>query len=196
MAYGDLLRALEHEVRDQCRVLEEEARLEAVRVSEEGRRLSAAAREEALARTAAQGEALREKARRRAAQEGDRAALVEQHRLLGEVLERAREALAARSTVALTCAMLEEALADDDGAPLSLTCDPGHADACRAWMARHRPDAASRTSVTERPSPCGGVVLAVGDALEVDDTLPARLARAWPGLQIPVGRLLFGEGDA
>jgi vacuolar-type H+-ATPase subunit E/Vma4 len=196
VAYGDLLRALEHEVRDQCRAVEEEARLEAARIMEEGRRLSAAAREEALARAGAQAEAMREKARRRAAQEGDRAALVEAHRLLTDVLERSRGALAARSTPALTCAMLEEVLADDDGAPLSLTCDPGHAGACRDWMARHRPEAASRTSLTERPGPVGGVVLAIGDALVVDDTLPARLARAWPGLQIPVGRLLLGEGDA
>jgi vacuolar-type H+-ATPase subunit E/Vma4 len=196
VAYGDLLRALEHEVRDQCRAVEEEARLEAVRISEEGRRLSAAAREEALARAGAQAEAMREKARRRASQEGDRAALVEAHRLLADVLERSQRALAPRSTPALTCAMLEEVLADDDGGPLSLTCDPGHAGACRDWMARHRPDAASRTSLTERPGPCGGVVLAVGDALVVDDTLPARLARAWPALQIPVGRLLLGEGDA
>jgi len=196
VAYGDLLQALEREVRDQCRALEEEARLEALRIAEEGRALSAGAREEALGLAAAEAESLREKARRRAALEGDRAALAEEHRLLTVVLDRARAELPDRSSPALTLALLAEALADDDGSPLVVTCDPGHAGACRDWIAGHRPEAAARTSVEERAVPCGGVAIAIGRALLVDDTLPARLERAWPELQVAIGRRLFGEGDA
>jgi vacuolar-type H+-ATPase subunit E/Vma4 len=195
VAYGDLLQALQSEVRDQCRALEEEARREATRIAEEGRRLSAIAREEALGLAASEGEALRERARRRAALEEDRAVLVERHRLLASVRERARLALPDRSTPGLTCTLLAEALGDDDGAPLILTCDPGHAGACRDWLARHRPDAAARMQVVERASPEGGVTLDVGEALVVDDTLPSRLERAWPSLQAELGRLLFGAGD-
>jgi vacuolar-type H+-ATPase subunit E/Vma4 len=194
VAYGDLLRALQDEVRDQCRALEEEARREAARIAEEGRGLAAAAREEALALAASEGDSLREKARLRSALEEGRAVLVEQHRVLEEVREAARERLASRSTPGLTCSLLSEVIPDDDGSALVVTCDPGHAGACRDWLLRRHPEAAARATVIECPSPRGGVELAVGDGLIVDDTLPSRLARAWPGLGAELGRLLFG-GD-
>jgi vacuolar-type H+-ATPase subunit E/Vma4 len=195
VAYGDLLRALEEEVREQRRALEEGARREAEEIAREGRRLSAAAREEALARAAAAAEAERERARREAAQEEERALLAERRAILDRVRARARDVLPARSSPALTLRLLEEALADDDGAPLVVTCDPGHGDAVRAWMARERPAAAPRTRVEERPSPRGGVEVAVGDLLVVDDTLPSRLDRAWPALEVTLARSLLGGGD-
>jgi vacuolar-type H+-ATPase subunit E/Vma4 len=196
VAYGDLLRALEDEVREQRRALEEGARREAEEIAREGRRLSAAAREEALARAAAGAEAEREKARREAALEEEHALLAERRALLDRVRTRARDALASRSTPALTLRLLEEALVDDDGAPLVVTCDPGHGDAVRAWLDRERPDAAPRSRVEERESPVGGVDVAVGDLLVVDDTLPSRLDRAWPALEVALARSLLGGDDA
>jgi V/A-type H+-transporting ATPase subunit E len=196
VAYGDLLRALEDEVREQRRALEEGARREAEGIALEGRRLSAAAREEALARAAAAGEAEREKARREAALEEERALLAERRALLDRVRNRARDVLASRSTPALTLRLLEEALADDDGAPLAVTCDPGHGEAVRAWLGRERPAAAPRTRIEERSSPVGGVEVAVGDLLVVDDTLPSRLDRAWPVLEVALARSLLGSDDA
>jgi V/A-type H+-transporting ATPase subunit E len=193
MPYGDLLRALEEEVRGQCRALEEEARREADRIADEGRRLSAAAREEALAGAAAEREALQERARVQARSMASRAILEEERRVLAEVRSAAAGRLAGRSTPGLTCALLAEALGDDDGSPVTVTCDPGHAAAAREWIARHRPDVASRTTVVEGPA-LGGVLLRIGDGFVVDDTLPSRLARAWPALEVELGRLLFEEG--
>lgn len=196
MAYGDLLRALEDEVREERRALEEGARREAEEIAREGRRLSAASREEALARAAAGAEAEREKARREAALAEERALLAERRALLDRVRARARDALSSRSTPALTLRLLEEALADDDGAPLAVTCDPGHGDAVRAWLGRERAAAASRCQVEERGAPVGGVEVAVGDLLVVDDTLPSRLDRAWPALEVRLARTLLGGDGA
>ncbi len=193
MPYGDLLRALEEEVRGQCRALEEESRREAARVGEEARRRSAEEREAALARAAREREAGLERARTAARVEAELALLAEARRLLDGVRAEALRRLPARSTPALTCALLAESLGDDDGSTLAVTCDPGHATAVREWLARERPAAATRAGVEEGPAR-GGVVLRVGEALVVDDTLPARLGRAWPALEVELGRLLLGEG--
>ena len=195
MSYGDLLQALQDEVREQRRALEEGARREADAIAREGRRLSEAAREEALALAAAEGEAERERARREAALAVDRILLVERHALLDRVRALARERLPSRSTPTLTLALLAEALGDDDGSTLAVTCDPGHAAACRAWLARDRPALLARTSLTERSSPVGGVEVAVGDRLVVDDTLPSRLDRAWPSIEVELARDLLGIDD-
>jgi vacuolar-type H+-ATPase subunit E/Vma4 len=194
--YGELLRALEAEVRDQCRAVEESARAESLRIQEEGRRLTAAAREEALSLARADVEAVLDGARRRAARVEDLAVLAEKRRLLAEVRERVAGKLASRSTPELSCALLAEALGDDDGSPLVVTCDPGHAATCREWLRLHRPDAAARASVVERPSPCGGIELSVGELLVVDDTLPARLDLAWAALEPELARGVTGDGDA
>ena len=195
MSYGDLLQALQDEVREQRRALEEGARREADAIAREGRRLSEAAREEALALAAAEGEAERERARREAALEEDRILLVERHALLDRVRALVRERLPSLSTPTLTLALLAEALLDDDGSALSVTCDPGHAEACRAWLAQERRELLPRTSVTERSSPVGGVEVAVGDRLVVDDTLPSRLDRAWPSIEVELARELLGVDD-
>jgi vacuolar-type H+-ATPase subunit E/Vma4 len=193
--YGDLLVALEAEVREQRLAIEGEARAEAERIAEEGRRLSAATRAEALTRAGEQADAILEEARRRATVRVDRAELLARDRALAGVREAAGERLPSGSTPALTLALLAESLADDDGSPLVVTCDPGHAPACREWLERERPDAAGRTTVVEAPAARGGVELAVGRSLVVDDTLPSRLESAWPGLSVELGRILFGGLD-
>ena len=195
MSYGELLQALQDEVREQRRALEEGARREADAIAREGRRLSQAAREEALALAAAEGETERERARREAALAEDRILLVERHVLLDRVRALARERLPSRSTPTLTLALLAEALGDDDGSTLAVTCDPGHAAACRGWLAQDRPALLPRTSVTERSSPVGGVEVEVGDRLVVDDTLPSRLDRAWPSIEVELARDLLGVDD-
>jgi vacuolar-type H+-ATPase subunit E/Vma4 len=193
--YGDLLAALEAEVREQRLAIEAEARAQVERLAAEGRSLSAAAREEALARARAEGDALRGAARRRAALRTARAELLARDRALEEVRAAAAARLPGRSGPETTQALLAEAMADDDGSPLVVTCDPGHAGPCREWILRNRPGAASRATVREADAVRGGVELAVGDRLGVDDTFPARLARAWPELAPALGRILFGEAE-
>lgn len=191
MPYGELLRALEAEVDAQCRAVEEQSRREVESILAEGRREAAAAREGALARARAGAAALLEQARRRAALAVDRAVLAEQHRILGEVRAAAAAALPARSTPAVTRALLLEALGDDDGSPLQVTCDPGHADACRAGLEARDAAVAARTTVVEADAPRGGVELAVGRGLVVENTFASRLERAWPRLVPDVARGLF-----
>lgn len=195
MPYGDLLRALEAEVRAQRLAIEAEAHAEAGRIAAEGRRLSVAAREEALARAAVAAEATREEARRRAAARVERAELVARDRALALARAEVAERLAALSSPATTGALLAEVMEDDDGSDLVVTCDPGHGAACREWLARHRPGAATRARIVEAAAPRGGVALAVGDGLVVENTFPSRLDRAWPGLAPELGRLLFGDRD-
>jgi len=195
VGYGDLLRALESEVREQSAALREEARREAERVAEEGRLLSARARAEALARAAEEGGAALERARARGALAEERRLLAEKRRVLAEVRAEAASRLAAASTPALTCRLLDEALADDDGGALVAVVDPGHGEAARDHARRRHPDAAARLTVEEAAAPRGGVELRVGAGLVVDDTLPARLARAWPALEVELAPLLFGGGD-
>jgi hypothetical protein len=40
------------------------------------------------------------------------------------------------------------------------------------------------------------VEVVVGDLLVVDDTLPSRLDRAWPALEVRLARTLLGGDDA
>ncbi|HET8723621.1 MAG TPA: hypothetical protein VFM53_05400 [Anaeromyxobacteraceae bacterium] len=192
MPYGELLRALEAEVDAQCRAEEERSRREVEAILAEGRRESADARDAALARARADAAALVEQARRRAALTVDRAVLAEQHRILDAVRAAAAAALPARSTPALTRALLAEPLDDDDGSPLRVTCDPGHAAACRAAIAERGAGVAARTTVVEAEAPRGGVELSFGADLAVDNTFASRLERAWPLVLPDVARELFG----
>lgn len=195
MGYQDLLRALSEEVREQARELKESSRAEAARIAEEGQRLSAAAREEALARLAEESALARERAR-------VRASLAEEHLLLGErrrLLEELRGEVLARvpglATPALSQRLLDEALGDDDGkSPLRVVVDPGQAASGREYLARSRPDLAARTEIVEAAAPRGGVELEVGSHLSVADTLPSRLDRAWPRLEVELSPILFGGG--
>jgi vacuolar-type H+-ATPase subunit E/Vma4 len=195
VGYGELLRALEDEVREQARALREEAQREGERIAEEGRRLSAGAREEALGRVAAEGAASLERARVRAALTEERVLLAEKRRILEEVREEARQRLGRAAAPSLTCRLLDEAMGDDDGGALVAVVDPGHAGAARAHARARHPGAATRLAVEEAPSARGGVELRVGAHLVVDDTLPSRLSRAWPALEVEVASALFGGSD-
>ena len=194
MPYGDLLRALEDEVREQARTLKESARQEGERLAAEAHRLAMAAREEALARVAAEGAGASQRARIRAALTEERLLLVEKRRILEELREGALSRLPGLSTPALSCKLLDEALGDDDGSRLEAVVDPGHGEACRKHLAS-RPEFSARVEFLEAQAPRGGVELRVGDTLTVDDTLPSRLARAWPALEVEVALLLFGSAD-
>ena len=195
MAYGDLLRALQDEVREQVRALRESARAEAERLGAEARRLASEARVEALARAEEENAALRRRAVVRASLTEERLLLVERRRLVEGVRAAALARLPGLSTPELTCRLLDEALGDDDGSRLEAVVDPGHAEACRAHLAAARPELAGRTAVVEADRARGGVELRVGDRLVVDDTLPARLAHGWPRLEVEVAARLFGEPD-
>lgn len=196
MGYQDLLRALGDEVREQAHELRESSRVEAARLAEEGRRLSAAAREETLARLVEESASVRERARVRSSLAEERLLLAERRRLLeefrGEVLSR----LPGLATPALFTRLLDEALGDDDGqSPLRVVVDPGQSAACRAYLAASRPGAAARSEVVEATEPRGGVEIEVGKHLSVVDTLPSRLDRAWPRLEVEISPILFGGGN-
>ena len=195
MGYGDLLRALEEEVREQSRALRESARAEGERLAAEARAFASRAREEAVARLAEERASSRERARVRAALAEERVLLVERRRLLEELRSEVSARLPSLSDPTLSTRLLDEALADDDGGPLRAVVDPGHAVPCRQHLARAHPGAASRTAVEEAAEVRGGVELHVGTDLTVDDTLPARLARAWPRLEVALSNILFGAGD-
>ncbi|HVP66735.1 MAG TPA: hypothetical protein VMT17_05675 [Anaeromyxobacteraceae bacterium] len=195
MGYGDLLRALEEEVREQARALREAARADGERLAAEGRSLAARAREEALTRLSREREASLARARARAALAEDRVLLAEKRRLLEELRSEVASRLVALSSPALTVRLLEKALGDDDGSPLRAVVDPGHAAACREYLARSHSAAVARTEIVEAAEARGGVELFVGSHLTVDDTLAARLSRAWPRLEVELSPVLFGGDD-
>lgn len=193
MGYQDLLRALEEEVRGEARALRERARQERDRILAEARETAARAREEALARLDAEMAAERARAGARAALEVEWILLAERRRLLEglrrEVLERLPAAAwphAAR--------LLSEALADDPGGPLEVVVDPGQEEAVRGLLARDHPGAAARATVRAAASARGGVAV-LGERVALDNSLPARLEKAWPDLEGEAAALLFGGGD-
>jgi len=194
VAYRDLLRALEEEVREQARALKESARAEGERLAAEARRLAEAAREDALARATAERASAAQRARVRAALDEERLLLGEKRRILEELRGEARSRLPGLSSLALSRRLLDEALGDDDGSPLRVVADPGHAEACREHLASH-PETRGRVEVVEAAQARGGVELEVGDHLSVDNTLPSRLFRAWPALEVELASILFGGAD-
>jgi vacuolar-type H+-ATPase subunit E/Vma4 len=195
VAYQDLLRALDEEVREQARALRESSRAEGEKLADEARRLASAAREEALARLTSENASRLERARVRASLTEERLLLAERRRLLEELRRDVLSRLPGLSTPALSIRLIDEVLADDDGSPLRLVVDPGQAAPCREHLAASRPDVTGRTEVLEAAEPRGGVELFVGNHLSVIDTLPSRLACAWPRLEVELSPLLFRGAD-
>lgn len=194
MGYQDLLRALEEEVRGEARALDERARAERERVLLEARRAAEQVREEALSRLDAELAAARAVAESRAAMEVERHLLAEKRRLLQALRDEVTARLPARADGEVTARLLAESLADDPGGALEIEVDPGQEEAVRALLARDHPGPAGRARVRAAPAPRGGVVVG-GERTTLDNSLPARLEKAWPDLEGEVAAILFGGGD-
>jgi vacuolar-type H+-ATPase subunit E/Vma4 len=195
VAYEDLLRALEEEVREQTRALRETARAERARVLEEARRGAATAREEALSRARAELVAERARGQARAAQEEGLRLLVEQRRLLDALRGEARRRLRETASPDLDLRLLDEALADDGGEEVEIRVDPGREAAVRERLRTGHAAVAARAHVVAAPEARGGVEVCFGGRAVSDNTLPSRLDKAWPALEPELAALLFGGPD-
>jgi V/A-type H+-transporting ATPase subunit E len=193
VGYAELLHVLEEEAAREVHDLRDAADRERVRILAEARAAAAAARDACLARERAALEATRRAVAGSLASEAERALLVEGRRhleaLRGEILA----ALAAAGGPDLDARLLREVLPEAGDGPLEIAVDPGAEDACRASLARLDPALPARARVHAAPGRRGGVEVVAG-ARVLDDTLPSRLARAWPHVEAELAALLLGEG--
>lgn len=196
MGYAELLRALDQEVREEARALAERSRQERERILGDAARAAASAREEALARLRAELAVARFRKVTSAEREREREVLAEQRRLLEDLRGEVAARLAAAGGVELSLRLLDEVLAEAGAEALLIEVDPGEEEAVRAHLARRHPAAATRAALRAAPAPRGGVRVEVAERMILDNTLPARLARAWPILEGQAVGLLFGEDHA
>ena len=194
MGYQELLRALEDEVRGEARALAEGARAERDRVLAAARQAAAEARREALARLEAELEAERARAGARTSLEVHGSLLVEQRRLLDSLRLEILARLQAQADPAATARLLEEALAEAPGGAIEVEVDPDEVEAVRALLASRHPAAAPRAAVRPAAGPRGGVIVRA-ERVTLDNSLPARLEKAWPVIEGEAAALLFGGGD-
>jgi V/A-type H+/Na+-transporting ATPase subunit E len=193
VGYGELIRVLGEEAAREAREIRRRAGEEHARILAEARTASTTARESLLARERVEAEARRRAALAQVAHERERTLLGERRRLI--------DALRAEATGALATSIDDEALARLVGevvaaAPpgrFTLVVDPGERERVRTALAAAHPEALARAELAEAPARRGGVELRAG-RLVLDDTLPSRLARAWPRLEPGLVRRLFGEG--
>ena len=194
MGYPELLRVLGDEAAREAAALRAAGRAEADRIVAAARAAAAEATAALLAREAREAEAALRLAAAVAAQGRERR-LLEVRR---ERLSALRDEVAARLPAAarepgLLSRLVGEVLAAAPAGRFVLEVDPGDEAAVQAALCAGHPEAAGRAELRAAPARRGGVALVSG-RLTLDDTLPARLERAWPALEAQVVRLLFGEG--
>jgi V/A-type H+/Na+-transporting ATPase subunit E len=192
VGYPALLKVLEEEASREVREVRAAAEREAAGAVARAREEARAAREALLARERASLEARRRNAAEAIDRDRERSLLAERRRhleaLRAEVLRRLRGA----GSPELDARLLAELVPEIGDGPFELVVDPGAEDAARAALARIAPAAAERASVRAAPAPRGGVAVVTGRR-ELDDTLPARLERAWPDLEAELAAELLGE---
>jgi vacuolar-type H+-ATPase subunit E/Vma4 len=193
MAYGDLIRVLADEAAREASALRARCADEALRVEAEARRTTSAARQALLAREEVEAEERRRVALGEVAQERERLLVAERRVILDQLRAEVARRLPAASDGEVLTRLVGEVLAAAPVAPARLLVDPGAEDAAREALAAGHPEARERITVEAAPAARGGVLLITGRLL-LDDTLPARLERAWPALEPELARLLFGEG--
>lgn len=192
MGYPELLAVLAEEAAREARELRDGGRREAARIVAEARAAAEQACAAALARERREAEARRRGVLEGLAVERARALLVERRRLLAALRDEVERALPARGGPDLDARLLAEVLPEVGDAPFEVRVDPGAEEACRAALARLDPGAAARATVRAAEAPRGGVEVTAGRHV-LDDTLPARLARAWPALEAELAGRLLGE---
>jgi vacuolar-type H+-ATPase subunit E/Vma4 len=194
VGYGELLRALSAEAtRDAARLRETAARA-AERVLDSARSAVVAEREAALAAAAATERATLARARAQAARQVEAAVLGEARRQLDRLRADALVALRERGA-ALEARLVDELCARAEAGPGVLVVDPGREATVRQHLSLAYPDLAQRLEVCAAAAPRGGAELRQGDVV-LDDTLEARLERAWPGIEPQLAALLFGTAGA
>lgn len=193
MAYGDLLRALAEEAERDARAVRDAGAREAERLLEAARGEAAAERERALAAAAAAERSALARARAAAARDVEGALLRAARERLEALRAEALAALRARGR-ALLPLLADELCARLGPGPATLIVDPGDEALARDHLARAHPDLLDRLEVRAAAAPRGGVEL-LQDGVMLDDTLEARLQRAWVALEPELARVYLGAPD-
>jgi V/A-type H+-transporting ATPase subunit E len=193
VGYGELLRVLEEEASREVREIREAADRERERIVAEARSAAGAARQALLERERAAAEGRRAAALAAAALERDRTLLVRRRALLDALGAEVASRLPAPAGPGVLARLLPEVLAEAGEGPFQLRVDPGEEEACREILSRLHPELSGRAEIRAAPAPRGGVELLAGRRV-LDDTLPARLARAWPALEPELAAILFEGG--
>jgi V/A-type H+-transporting ATPase subunit E len=193
VAYEDLIRVLGEEARREAAAISAAAAAEAERIRAEARAAAADAREALLARARGEADAASRVALEAAGLERDRALLAARRAHLDALRAEVAARLAGAGGPRVRERLLREVLASAGGGSFDLVVDPGEEGAWRALLARVDPAALARALVRGAPAARGGVALEQG-RLVLDDTLPARLERAWPDLEPRLAEVLFAGG--
>jgi len=194
VGWPELLQALEAEAARAVQAILAGAEAEAARLRAGAAEASRALVEEARGRARAEGEARRQGALAEAALVREREVLLGQRRLLAALREEAAARALAGAGQPVLARLIGEVVAAAPAGPLLLEVDPGQEAAARAVLEADHAELLPRLSLRVAPARRGGVRLRAG-SLWLDDTLPARLERAWPALEPALVRLLFsGEG--
>jgi V/A-type H+-transporting ATPase subunit E len=198
VGYPELLRVLGEEAAREARDALAAGARERERILAEARSAAASARDAMATRERAEAEAARRAAVEAAALARERTLLVERRRHLGELRAEVLRRLGAEGGPELDARLLPEVLAEVGGGSLEIEVDPDAETAVRSALLRLDPAVALRAVVRAAPSPRGGVRARCGVAgrRELDDTLPARLERAWTDLEAELAELLFSEDRA
>lgn len=192
MGLSELLHAIEEEAAREARAVRADGARRAERLVGEARAAADAAVDARLERARADAAAAAAAAREERARARERALLVARRRALEELRARAEEALPALAGPALDARLLGELWPELQPGPATVIVDPGAEDAARAALAALPAGASARVEVVGAASPRGGVEVRQG-AASLDDTLPARLARAWELLEDELAERLVGE---
>jgi V/A-type H+-transporting ATPase subunit E len=193
VGYPELIRVLGEEAAREAREIRRRAAEERDRILAEAHAAATGAREALLARERKESEARRRTALAKVALERERLLLGERRRLIDALRAEARAALPGALDPAALGRLVDEVVAAAPPGPFSLVVDPGEGERVRALLRASHPEALERAELVEAPARRGGVELRAG-RLVLDDTLPSRLARAWPRLEPGLARLLFGDG--
>ena len=192
MGYAALLGVLREEVAREVREVRAAAEREAARIVADARQAAGAARAALLERERAAMEVRRRGGRESVLFDRERALLVERRRQLEVLRAEIVRRLPGAAPPDLDARLLAELAPELGDGPLEVVVDPGAEDAARAALARIAPEAAARARVRAAPAARGGIEVVTGRRV-LDDTLPARLERAWPDLEAELAALLLGE---
>jgi V/A-type H+-transporting ATPase subunit E len=192
VGYPELLRVLEEEASREAREVRAAAERERDRIVAEARAAAQEAREAVLARERAEADARRRAALETLALERERALLSERRRLLDDLRDEIERRLAAAGSPELDARLLAEVLPETGGGPVEVVVDPGAEEAARGALRALAAGLAPRATVRSADRRRGGIEVFAGRRV-LDDTLPSRLARAWPELEAELAALLFGE---
>lgn len=192
MGYPELLRVLGEEAAREARDVAAAAEREEARILAEARDAARAAFGALVARERSEGEVRLHTAQESFALERERVLLVERRRQLEGLRAEILRRLGAAGSPELDARFLADILPEVGDGPFEVVVDAGAEEAIRAALARISPEAAGRATVRGAAAPRGGVEVVAGRRV-LDDTLPARLERAWPDLEAELAAILFGE---